>query len=183
VRVAPRGGALAEPADRDALLVPDPESEGAADRDREHRRQVADHGDQPQARVGHVHVAVLALRRAVAPAHVLRENAPRLDAARDVDAHVAMQWRADVVGAHRGGDPDRRGLVAATGVERARDLALPVEDVAALLEPARQHHVPVDLEQVLAVEARLSHFTQRGDRLGLSDCHTQTPMVGWTNRL
>ena len=31
-------------------------------------------------------------------AHVLREDPPRLDAARDVDAHVAVERRADVVG-------------------------------------------------------------------------------------
>jgi hypothetical protein len=40
----------------------------------------------------------LPLRRAVAAAHVLREDPPRLDAAHDVDAHVAVQRRADVVG-------------------------------------------------------------------------------------
>ena len=65
VRVAARGRALAEPADRDALLLADPERERAADGDREHRRQVADHRDQAEPRVGHVHVAVPALRRPV----------------------------------------------------------------------------------------------------------------------
>ena len=38
VRVAARRGALAEPADRDAALLADPEGERAADRDRQHRR-------------------------------------------------------------------------------------------------------------------------------------------------
>src|SRR5213592_4735797 len=50
---------------------------------------------------------------AVGPAHVLREDPPRLDAARDVHAHVAVQRRSDVVGAHRRRDPDGRRLVAA----------------------------------------------------------------------
>ena len=100
--------ALAEPGDRDALLLADAERERAADRDRQHRRQVADHRDQAEARVGHVHVAVAAVRRPVGAAHVLREDPPRLDAARDVDAHVAVQRRADVVGAHRRRDADRR---------------------------------------------------------------------------
>ena len=61
VRVAARGGALAEPADRDALLLADPEGERAADGDRQHRRQVADHREQAEVRVGHVDVAVPAL--------------------------------------------------------------------------------------------------------------------------
>ena len=86
----------------------------------------------------------------------------------DVDAHVAVERRADVLRAHRGGDADRGGLVPAAGVERAGDLALLVEDVAALLDPARDQHVAVDAEQVLAVEACLADFLQRADRLGSS---------------
>ena len=50
---------------RDARLLADAEGERAADRDREHRRQVADHRDHPELRVGHVDVAVAAVRRAV----------------------------------------------------------------------------------------------------------------------
>ena len=163
VRVAARRGALAEPADRDARLLADPEGERAADGDGEHRRQVADHRDQPELRVGHVDVAVAAVRRAVLAAHVLREDPPRLDTARDVDAHVAVERRADVVRAHRRRDADRGGLVAAARVERAGDLALPVEDVAALLDAAGDEHVAVDAEQVLAVEARLAHLVERAD--------------------
>jgi hypothetical protein len=77
----------------------------AADRDRQHGREVADHGDQSEAVVGHVDVAVLALRRAVHAAHELREDPPGLDAAHDMDAHVPMQRRADVLRAHGRGDP------------------------------------------------------------------------------
>ena len=134
MRVAARGRALAEPAERDALLLADAEGERAADRDRQHRRQVADHRDQAEAVVGHVDVAVLALRRAVHAAHVLGEDPPGLDAAHDVDAHVAVQRRADVVGPHRRRDAHRGGLVPAPGVEAAGDLPLLVEDVAALLD-------------------------------------------------
>ena len=166
VRVAARGGALAEPADRDALLLADPERERAADRDRQHRRQVADHRDQAEVRVGHVDVAVPALRRPVHATHVLGEDAPRLDAARDVDAHVAVERRADVLGAHRRRDADGGTLVAAARVERARDLPLPVEDVPAFLDPARDEQVAVDLEQVLTVEAPLLHLLQRAAWLG-----------------
>ncbi len=121
---------------------------------------MADHRDQPELRVGHVDVAVAPVRRAVLATHVLGEDPPRLDAAGDVDAHVAVQRRADVVRAHRRRDADRGGFVAATGVERAGDLALAVEDVAALLDPARDEHVAVDAEQVLAVEASLAHLVE-----------------------
>ena len=134
VGVAARRGSLAEPADGDARLVADPKGERAAGGDREHRGQVADHRDHPELRVGHVDVAVATVRRAVLAAHVLREDPPRLDAAHDVDAHVAVQRRPDVLRPHRGRDADRGGLVAAPGVERAGNLALAVEDVAALLD-------------------------------------------------
>ena len=98
VRVAAGGGALAAPGDRDAALLADPEREPHADRDGEHRRQVAHHRVQPEPGVADVDVPVAAVGRAVGAAHVLREDPPRLDAARDVHAHVALQRAADVVG-------------------------------------------------------------------------------------
>ena len=107
MRVAARGRALAEPADCDPPLLSDPECERAADRDRQHGRQVAHHREQAEVGVGHVDVAVLALCRPVRAAHVLREDPPGLDPARDMDAHVAVERSADVVRAERRGDPDR----------------------------------------------------------------------------
>src|SRR5207248_2729016 len=68
-------------------------------------------------------------------------------------------------------DPDRRSLVAAPRVERAGDLPLLVEDVAALLDPTREHHVAVDAEQILAVEAGLLDLSQRADWLCFTDRH------------
>src|SRR4029079_12050330 len=59
-----------------------------------------------------------------------------------------------------------RRLVPAARVERAWDLALAVENVAALLHAARDHHVAVDLKQVLPVEAPLLHVLERAARLG-----------------
>ena len=171
MRVAAGGSALAAPGDRDAALLADPEGEAHADGDREHRRQMADHRVQPEARVADVDVPVATLRRPVGATHVLREDAPRLDAARDVHAHVALQRAADVVGAHRGRDADGRGLVAATRVERAGDLPLLVEDVPALLDPPRRQHVPVDAEQVLAIETDVVHFLKRADGLRFPYCH------------
>src|SRR5205823_14713045 len=94
-------------------------------------------------------------------AHVLCEDPPGLDAARDVDAHVAVERGADVLVVHRGRDADRSRLVAASRVEGAGDLALLVEDVAALLDSARDQHVPVDAEEVLAVETCLLDLLQR----------------------
>ena len=168
MRVAARRRALAEPADGDARLLADAEGERDPDRDREHRGQVADHRDRAEAHVAEVDVPVLPLGRPVGSAHVLREDSPRLHPSHDLGAQVAVQRRADVVGRHRGRDADGGALVAAPGVERAGDLALPVEDVAALLDPARDQHVAVDLEEVLAVEARLSHLRQRADGLGFA---------------
>ena len=105
-------------------------------------------------------VAVAAVRGPVGAAHVLGEDSPRLDAPRHMDTHVPVERRADVVGSQRGRNADGGSLVAATRVERAGDLPLAVEDVTALLDPARQDHIAVDLQQVLAVEAGVSNFPQ-----------------------
>ena len=127
---------------------------------------------RPRLGVAEVDVAVAPPRRAVRAAHVLGEDAPGLDPARDVHADVALQRRADVVRAHRGRDTDRGCLVAAARVERARDLALLVEDVAALLDRAGDQHVAVDAEEVLAVEAGVLHLLERADGLRFPDCHS-----------
>src|SRR5438046_8184562 len=85
-----------------------------------------------------------------------------------------MERRADVLRLHRRRNGDRRSLVAAAGVERAGDLALAVEDVAALLDAARRDHVAVDPEQVLPVEAPLLRLPQSAAGLGHScgrHCH------------
>src|SRR5262249_2474743 len=135
-------------------------------------REVADHGEQAEVGVGHVDVSVLALRGAVRAAHVLGEDLPRLDTARDVDAHVAVERRADVVRPHRGRDADGRGLVPTARGGRAGDLALLVQDVAALLDAARDQHVAVDAEEILAVEPRLLDLPERADGLRFArDCH------------
>ena len=168
VRIAAGHRAVAAPADRDARLAADLERERAADGDGHERRQVAHHRDQAEPDVGHVDVAVLPHREPVAAAHVLGEDPPRLRAARDVDAHVALDRRAHVVGPHRGRDADRRALVAASGVEAARDLPLAVEDVAALLDPAGHEHVAVDLEEILPVEVRILDVRSRGNRRGFA---------------
>ena len=51
-----------------------------------------------------------------------------------------------------------------------------VEDVAPLLDPAGDEEVAVDAEQVLAVEARLTYFMQRADRL-TAYRHASTPRL------
>jgi hypothetical protein len=179
VRVAPCRGAFAAPGHGDPLLVADLEGERHADGDRKHRRKVADHRVQPEPCIAHVDVAVTAARRAVLAPHVLREDAPRLDAARDVDAHVALERRADVVRPHCGGNAHGGSLVPAPGVEGSGDLPLLVEDVPALLDRTGDQHVAVHPQQVLAVEARFLHLFQRLDRLGLANCHVGTlPFLG-----
>ena len=97
--------------------------------------------------------------------------APRLDAAHDVNAHVAVERRSDVVRPHRRRDAHRRALVPAARVERAGDLPLLVEDVAALLDPARDEHVAVDPEEVLPVEPGVLDLLQRAHRLGFTYRH------------
>ena len=56
---------------------------------------------------------------------------------------------------------DGRRLVAAARVERAGDLALAEEDVAALLDAAGDEHQAVQLDEVLAVEADPSGLLER----------------------
>ena len=67
--------------------------------------------------------------------------------------------------------PDRRALVSSPGVERAGDLPLLVEDVAALLDAARDQHVAVDPEEVLAVEPCVLHLLERAHGLGFTYGH------------
>ena len=169
--VAASGCALAAPRDRHAPLFADPKREGHSDRHGQHRGQVADHRVQPESFVTQVHVPVAPSRWAVDTTQVLRKDPPWLDPTRDVDAHVALQGSADVVRPHRRGNADSCRFVAAARVERADDLALLVEGVAALLDPARDQHVAVDAEQTLAVEACVLRFLKRADGLRLPYRH------------
>src|SRR5262249_25720002 len=70
---------------------------------------------------------------------------------------------------------DGGGLVAASRVEGARDLPLLVEDVAALLDPARDEQVAVDAKEVLAVETCFLHFLERANGLGCTYGHASFP--------
>ena len=153
VGVAARGRAVAVPGDRDPRLVLDPKGERRADGDRERGRQVRDHRDQAELQISHVHVPVAPLRAAVDPGEVVGEDPPGLEPARHMNAEIPVEGRTDVVGPHRRRDADRGALVAPARVERPGDLALPVEDVPALLDAARDQQIPVDAEQILAVEA------------------------------
>ena len=151
--VAAGRAAVAEPAERDARLVAHAEGERAADCDGQHRGQVRDHRQRAEADVAEVHVAVAAARRAVAAAEVLGDDPPRRHAAHDVHAEVALGRAADVLGRHRPGHADGGGLVAAAGVERAGDPALPVQGVAALLDGAGQQHRAIHPAQHRFVES------------------------------
>src|SRR6187551_2588224 len=98
----------------------------------------------------------------------------------------SLMRRADVLGAHRRRDAHSGGLVPAPGIEASGDLPLLVEDVATLFDPAREQHVTVDPEQVLAVEARLLDLRQRADWLCFpgdghagSNCSRSTRVEVW----
>src|SRR5262245_4034316 len=133
---------------------------------------MTDHRNRPDRHVPEVDVAVASSRRPVLAAHVLREDSPRLDAAHDVNAHVTLRRSGDVVRMERRGDADRGRLVALSRVEAARDLALLVEDVPALLDPAGEEHVAEHPQEVGAVEPGLSDLVQRADRGCFpDDCH------------
>ena len=150
----------------------DAEGERAADDDRKHRRQVADDRDLPAVEVAEVDVPVPTAGGPVDAAEVVGEDPPRLGAAVDVDADVAVQRRADVLGRHRGGHADRGGLVAAPGVERAGDLPLLVERVPGLLQSPRDEHGAVETNQRVAREAEVVHRATLAHRLGA--CSTRS---------
>ena len=153
VAVAPRRRSFAEPAERHALLSANPECERAADDDGEHRREMADDRHLAEIEVGEVDIPIASPGRPVDPPQVIREDAPGLRAAGDVDAEIPVQRRTHVLGRHRRRHPDRRRLVPPAGVERPGDLPLLVQDVAHLLEAARRQHRAVERDQRAAVEA------------------------------
>src|SRR5207249_5988167 len=63
----------------------------------------------------HGALPISTVRRPVLAPHVLREDPPRLDAAHDVDSHVAMERRPHVLRPHRCRDADGRGFDGAGG--------------------------------------------------------------------
>ena len=171
VGVTPGRSAFPTPRDRNARLLANPKGETHSDRDGKHRRQVTDHRVQTQARVADMDVAVAPPGRPVGATHVLREDPPRLDATRDVHAHVPLQGTADIVRAHCACNADGRSLVAATRVERTGDLPLLIEDVTPFLDPSRGQHAAIHPEQVLAIETDLVRFPKRADGLRFPYCH------------
>ena len=114
----------------------------------------------PGRHVLRAQVRVAAVRRPADAAHVLAEHAPGLDAAVEVQAEVAMQRRRHVLGRHGRRDADGGRLVPLAGVERARQLALLVEHVPALVEPPREHQRVQDAHQRVAIEPERSSILQ-----------------------
>jgi hypothetical protein len=126
----------------------------------------------PRARVGHVHVAVAALRRPVRAAHVLREDLPGLDTAGHVHAHVAEAAACPiVVWPHRRGDADgRRHRCRGRCRTSPRGESCPAcrGCCRAPRFPRVNQHVRYFAEQVFAVEARFSDLRAgSSDGLGL----------------
>ncbi len=94
------------------------------------RAEVAEHRDEREHAVlgrAEVHVAVTALRGGVALAEEVAECLGGRHAAREVAGELAVERRAHVVGAERVAGRCAHGLLAATGVDRAGDAALAVE--------------------------------------------------------
>ena len=80
----------------------------------------------------------------------LRNASRRRHAAREVAGELAVERRADVVGPERVAAAARHALLAAAGVDRARDAALAVEHPHALLDQPVQQHEPEEREPVIA---------------------------------
>ena len=116
-------------------------------------------------------VGIASVGRAADAPHVLAEHAPRLDAAVEVQAEVAVQRRGHIVRRHGRSDTDRGGLVALAGVERPRQLALLEEHVPALVEAPREHERMQDPQQRVPVEPERSRLLQPAP--GLRGAHAR----------
>ena len=162
VRRAVGRRAVAEPAERDARLTAHAERERGADGDRQDRGQVGrprEDADAGRDVLG-AQVGVAAVGRPAHAAHVLAEHAPRLDAAVEVQAEVAVQRRRHVLGRHGRRHADRGRLVALAGVERPGQLALLVEHVPALVEAPREQQRMQDAQERVAVESERSRLLE-----------------------
>src|SRR5262245_6139169 len=127
VPIAAARCAVAEETESHAILPA--HLEGQAD-SRRNRNVVAEHtdeGDQILGQIAHVHVAVFAPRRAGLSRHVLRENRTQRHAPNEKRAHVAMGRTDDVILPQINAAADGDGLLTATDIYAANDLALAVE--------------------------------------------------------
>ena len=119
-------------------------------------RQVAAH-DPVAAEVAardvvEVHAAALAAADAGGLAAQLGHQRPRVGAARERVAVVAVGGDEVVVGPQQAHGADADRLLADVEVEEAADLALDVELRAALLEAADEQHLPVQRERFVSVQ-------------------------------
>src|ERR1700687_1338916 len=92
---------------------------------------------------------VLAARESRLLAHQLRHQAPRIDAAHDERAHVAMQRRDEIAVVQRRADSGDDRFLPGAGVNAAEDLVLAMQPRDAFLERANQLHPVVELKFVL----------------------------------
>ena len=106
-------------------------------------------------------------------AHVLAEDACRSDAADHVRGEVAVQDAEPVVAVHRPRGAGADGLPPEAVVERAGDLALPVEHHRALLDAAHGEHRAQEPYSVLQRKVRYVGRSRFGRHLILS--HKRDP--------
>ena len=118
------GGPVAEPGHGHSRLAAHLEREAQPAGHQRHVGQHRDHPDAAKLAVAEVHVAVLARRRPSGAPHHLSKHPPGTHAADQMGAEVAVQDACAVAGAEREGRAHRHGLLAATVVEAAWDLAL-----------------------------------------------------------
>ena len=80
----------------------------------------------------------------------LRNACAARDPAREMAGELAVERRADVVGAERVAGGGGHGLLPAAGVDRARDAPAAVEHADALLDQPVHEHEPEEREPILA---------------------------------
>ncbi|MGA2756096.1 MAG: hypothetical protein ABSF58_01960 [Solirubrobacteraceae bacterium] len=165
--VADRGGALAEEAQRAALLAAQLEGPRHADGHHHHVGQHRDHAEDAAPRVAEVDVAVAAAADAAGAAQVVAEDRGRRGALDDVRAKVADQRADRVIGAEREGRADRGGLLAAAVIERPRYLALLVEAQSALLDRARTGHQRKERDAIVTLQKRCAVVLGASRRSGV----------------
>jgi hypothetical protein len=142
VPVAAAGSAVAEEAEGDVPAAFVFLAESRAGRYGNRGADGAYDGDDFEPQVAHVHVAVAAASEAADPAHVLSQHLAGSDAPDEVQTHVAVAGKEEVVGIRGQARPDTNGFLSTADVDATNDFPLPVElFFDAFLDFSGQEHV------------------------------------------
>jgi len=151
---AGREAAVADIRHADTTLVPDPRRQRDATHDRDHVAEHRDGADEPFLEIAEVDVEVLPCRGSGPLRHVLLEDVDRFGSLDEDRAEVADQRGDEIPGLQGVRGPHGLGLLSQRPVDAADHFALAVQVDQPLLEPAVEHHPPVEIEQPLPVERK-----------------------------